>query len=45
MENGALKGLLELIDRGLGDVANDLFGVFRPELLAKVRDVGSWHGW
>ena len=44
MEDGAFKGLLELIDRGLGDVASDLFRMFRPELLAQVGDVGSWHG-
>ena len=41
VEDGAFKGLLELIDRGLGDVARDLFGVFRPELLAQVRDAGE----
>ena len=30
---------------GFGDVASDLFRVLGPELLAKVGDVGSWHGW
>ena len=45
MEDGTFKGLLELIDGGFGDVASDLFRVLGPELLAKVGDVGSWHGW
>jgi hypothetical protein len=44
MEDGAFKGGLKLSDRGLRDVIGDLLGMFGPEMVAKVRDAGRWHG-
>ena len=44
VENGTLESGLELSDGGLGDVIGNVLSVFRPEMMAKVRDAGRWHG-
>ena len=44
VEDGAFECGLKLVDGGFCNVIGDLLGMFGPEVVASVRDVGLWHG-
>ena len=44
VEDCTFEGVLKFSDALLGDMIGDLLRVLGPQLMAKVSDVGMWHG-